>query len=251
MNKTILYSIQKIIPASIYNKMVGLYFNIRHVFISGNKVQCPCCLKKIRKFISSGKYGECAYCGGSARHRNVYYYMRQLYGKDFINGTNVLHFAPEFGAKYFFEPIKQINYISADIKLIRAKHKIDITNIPYNNNHFDVVISIHVLEHIHDDLKAMRELYRVQKPGGISIHQVPVDKSRNDTLARNDINTNELRKKYYGHHDHKRLYGNDYPERLKKAGFNVSVINICDQLTEETIKYYGLNPEDPIYLCEK
>ena len=67
-----------------------------------------------------------------------------------------------------------LDYISADLESHLAVVKVDITNILYEDNSFDVILCSHVLEHVIDDQKAMRELFRVLKPGGWAILQVPI-----------------------------------------------------------------------------
>ena len=92
---------------------------------------------------------------------------------------------------------------------------VDITDITYEDNYFDVIICNHVLEHITDDRKAIKELYRVLNSSGIAILNVPIKKSLNMTMEKAEYNTPELREKYYGQADHVRFYGNDYIQRLE------------------------------------
>jgi ubiquinone/menaquinone biosynthesis C-methylase UbiE len=126
-----------------------------------------------------------------------------------------------------------------------------MTNIPYNDNSFDIIISSHVLEHIPNDIKVMSELQRVLKPGGFSIHQVPIDYNLATTFEDNNINTDFLRNKFYGHIDHKRVYGKDYTDLLTSVGFKVTILEYIKTLPKDVIKRYGLNINELFYYCTK
>jgi len=193
------YKIKKVIPVAIYNELVELYYKIRHLLYLGSSVKCPCCQKEHRKFCSSSGYESCPRCGAGARHRNLCYFLENE--KSIFNqgSLRILQFAPEVGVLMFLSKITRCEYITADLNSPRAKYQIDMTQIPYRDNFFDIIISSHVLEHIPNDMAAMSELYRVLKPNGYSIHQVPIDYNRATTFEDSSINTNELRTKYYGH----------------------------------------------------
>ena len=129
--------------------------------------------------------------------------------------------------------------------------KIDITKIEYPDNYFDVVISSHVLEHVTDDLTAIKELARVQNNNGWSIHLVPIDHQRDSTFEDPIINTPQKRLKYYGHHDHKRIYGTDYKNRLELMGFKVKIYKTSDFVKSTDIDKFNLDKNMEIYLCLK
>ena len=129
--------------------------------------------------------------------------------------------------------------------------KLDMSDITFPDGSFDVVISSHVLEHVNDDIKAMKELYRVQKSSGWSVHLVPIDHSREYTFEDPAITTPEERNRVYGHYDHKRIYGRDYKNRLESAGFRVEVFMTKDFCTEEEISRMGLFENTEIYYCRK
>jgi ubiquinone/menaquinone biosynthesis C-methylase UbiE len=128
---------------------------------------------------------------------------------------------------------------------------IDIMAIPLPDNHFDCIICYHVLEHVADDLQAMKELFRVLKPGGWAILQSPVDMTQETTLEDSGIITPEDRRNLFGQEDHLRAYGRDYVERLKKAGFNVTPDTFVQQLPDITINNFGLMKEEVLFICKK
>ncbi len=93
---------------------------------------------------------------------------------------------------------------------------INILNIPYDNEYFDLVICNHVLEHVEDDLKGMSEIYRVLKKGGFAILQVPISYKMDKTYEDFSIIESNAREEAFGQRDHVRIYGLDYFDRLKK-----------------------------------
>ncbi len=144
-----------------------------------------------------------------------------------------------------------LDYISADLDSPLAMVKMDITNILYEDNSFDVILCSHVLEHVVDDQKAMRELFRVLKPGGWAILGSPMDLNRDKTFEDPNIVSPEDQIRTFGYPGHVRIYGRDYKERLEKAGFAVRVDSYVRELSPDTIKKYGLMREEDIYVCTK
>lgn len=129
----------------------------------------------------------------------------------------MLHVAPERLIRNLLTANPYIEYQSIDIRPNMALTKADLCNLPFADNDFDIVICSHVLEHIKDDLKAMREIYRVIKPGGEAIIIVPM---KDTESTEEDLEaTPRERAKRFGSSDHFRWYGQDFPERLSKVGF--------------------------------
>ena len=158
--------------------------------------------------------------------------------------------APEYIIQKFLRSIPNLDYISADLNSSLAMVKMDITNISCKDNSFDVILCYHVLEHIIDDRKAMRELFRVLKPGGWAILQSPMDLKRNKTFEDSHVVLPQDRERIFGQSDHVRIYGRDYKDRLEKAGFTVKVDSYVKELGVDMIKKYCLGKED-IYFCTK
>jgi len=127
--------------------------------------------------------------------------------------------------------------------------KEDITNISFKDNSFDIIFCSHVLEHIEEDRKAMKELYRVLKPKGFAILQVPI-KNIENTFEDFSVKDPKEREKVFGQNDHVRIYGKDYKDRLIESGFNVKVDRFVDHLGEGIIKKFAL-PTESIYFCTK
>lgn len=148
--------------------------------------------------------------------------------------------------------MSNLDYISADLESPLATVRMDITNILFDDNTFDVILCVHVLEHVMDDRKAMRELYRVLKPGGWAILQSPVDPDYEKTFEDPDIVSPEDRERFFGQKNHVRIYGRDYKDRLEEAGFTVKVDGYIRESGADLIERYGLEEHDTdIYLCTK
>ena len=168
-------------------------------------------------------------------------------------GMKILHFAPEPIFHQRFSSIPDVDYYPVDLnpKAFKIRKVVDITDIPFDDNTFDLIMCTHVLEHIPDDKKAMSELYRVLKPNeGVALLTVPIG-NRATTLEKPEYNTPELRSKYYGQWDHVRRYGADYPERLKAAGFSVEEITMEKFFNLDDLSKYGLIRWERFHICKK
>jgi ubiquinone/menaquinone biosynthesis C-methylase UbiE len=148
---------------------------------------------------------------------------------------------------------KGIDYISADLNNPRAMVKMDITNIQYPDESFDLLYCSHVLEHVNDDKKAIKEIYRVLKVGGTAVIMVPIKAEK--TFENTEITNPAECEKLFGHHDHVRKYGLDFIERLKETHFDVEVLFMEDVLTNAQKEKFGLkqivSKNMPLYLCKK
>lgn len=146
--------------------------------------------------------------------------------------------------------MKNIEYHPTDIFNPLIKNRFDITQLPFGENYFDLIICYHVLEHVTDDKKAMKELFRVLKSGGVALLQVPF--SENETMEDASVTNPEERKKLFGQEDHVRYYGRrDFVSRLQQTGFKVEEVKYAQTLGEEKIKRYQLDRKEIIFKCEK
>lgn len=225
------------------------------VFYFGKKVECPVCQAHFRKFLPYGRKSRpnalCPNCLALERHRLIWIYLKRR-TTFFTEPHKMLHIAPELCFMPRFEAIGSLEYITGDLESPLAKIKMDIHEIPFEENTFDVVFCNHVLEHVNDDIKAMSEIRRVLKPGGWAILQVPFffplkDKTHEDFSITDPLE----REKVFGQNDHVRMYGKDYPDRLKKAGFKVIEEDFVQTLNKEEVERYALPGDEIIYRCEK
>ena len=225
-------------------------------FYLGNNVYCNCCNKSFRKFRSYGNVkrdnAKCPYCFSFERTRVLDLFLQNeldIYSK---KDLKILHFAPEPALFKKFSKL-DIEYIDGDINPANARFIIDITNIPYQENYFDLIICNHVLGHIPDEQKALSELFRVLKPDGVAIVMSLMNLNSEITLERADIVTPADRLKYYGEHDLSRLYGMDHKNRLESGGFKVDMIDYRKKLSNLIVEKncLGNGEREMIFKCEK
>lgn len=186
------------------------------------------------------------------RHRLLWLYLNDK--TDFFiskEKKKVLHFAPEQAFYKLFRNQKNLEYTTTDLFSPLADVKADICNLPFENNQYDVILCNHVLEHIPDDTKAMKELFRVLKPGGMAVLQIPQDLSRATTFADDSITDQKERAKIFGQYDHVRIYGRDYFEKLRSIGFNVIEEDYTNEIAPELVEKYCLAKGEIIPVCFK
>lgn len=173
------------------------------------------------------------------RHRLLWLYLKNE--TDFFSAKKkVLHFAPEQAFYKRFKQLKNIDYITTDLESPLADVKADICNLPFKDNTYDIILCNHVLEHITDDTKAMQELYRVLKPGGMGIFQIPQDLKRDLTFEDNSITDKKERARIFGQYDHVRIYGRDFFEKLRSIGFKVEEVDYTSKFSDADITKYCL-----------
>ena len=173
------------------------------------------------------------------RHRLLWLYLQQK-TNFFTAELKVLHFAPEQCFLKRFKHLKNLDYTTTDLLSPIADVKADICNLPFDDNSYDVILCNHVLEHIPDDTKAMKELYRVMKPGGYGIFQIPQDLSRDKTFEDDSITDKAERARIFGQYDHVRIYGLDYFDKLRTIGFKVDEVDYTSELTTAEVDKFRL-----------
>lgn len=214
------------------------------MFFRGNQFTDPIDGNSYRKFLpyGYGKQRQNALSPGTLsleRHRQMWLYLKNE--TDFFTEKyKVLHIAPEQEFLRKFKKQKNLEYTSADLFSPIVDVKADILDLPFDDDSFDVVFCNHVLEHIKDDRKAMGELYRVMKPGGWGIFQVPMRQPLEKTYEDFSITDPKERQKHFGQYDHVRWYGMDYFDRLKSVGYEVDINFYSKKFSPEDRKRFGL-----------
>lgn len=184
------------------------------------------------------------------RHRLLWLYLKNE--TDFFKARlKVLHFAPEQAFYKRFRNLKNLDYTTTDLNSPLADVKADICELPFSDNEFDFLFCNHVLEHIPDDTKAMKELYRILKIGGTAILQIPQDLKREKTFEDDSITDREERTRIFGQYDHVRIYGRDYFKKLREIGFSVKEVDYTRNLTPEEIDRFRLTKGEIIPVCHK
>ena len=184
------------------------------------------------------------------RHRLLWLYLKNETSL-FTKPLSLLHFAPEQAFYKRFRNLKTLKYTTTDLNSPLADVKADICNLPFEDNSFDFILCNHVLEHIPDDTKAMGELYRILKPGGTAILQIPQELNRATTFEDNSITSRKERAAIFGQYDHVRVYGRDYFDKLRSIGFNVEEVNYTETLSASEIDKFRLAQGEIIPVCTK
>jgi SAM-dependent methyltransferase len=220
----------------------------------GKKRYCPVCGKSSNHFRPYGRVprddAQCAQCGALERHRLTWLFLQKR--TNLFDGApkKMLHVAPE----PCFEPKLKAqldgNYVTADLFDPHVMVKMDICDIQYPGQTFDVIYCSHVLEHVLDDKQAMREFFRVLKTDGWAILNVPITSGK--TFGDSSILDPQERLKVFGQEDHVRRYGTDYASRLREAGFTVEIVKQDDLVNPDEATKMGLTPvSGEIYYCTK
>jgi len=266
--------IKNFIPFSVGVKLRGGWQKLLKVYYSGEDYFCPFCNNSFRKLLPGGfdfpvikekqiigagyrKNNVCPRCYSTDRDRLVYYFLNEKTDA-FTRNIKLLHIAPEGCLKSLLLKKTNITYFQGD-KFTEGYHNyyydrkvtyVDIKKIPYPDNEFDALICNHVLEHIKEHHQAIKELYRVLKPGGWAILQVPISKNSEKTFEVDTTSPAE-REKLFGQFDHVRIYGQDYPKILENFGFKVTVFNPKQEGLNEKIAQFAINPLENIYMAIK
>lgn len=242
------------IPRPVLIFFSKIFSFLVYPFFVGKNYYCPICEHSFRKFLPYGNKGTdnrlCPSCLSLERHRLLWLFLKNK-TSFFVENYSVLHIAPEQPFIKRFKKLKNLHYITADLESPIADVKMDIQAMPFQNNQFDIVICNHVLEHIPDDSKALHEIYRVLKPGGFAILQVPIDYKRDFTFEDPSITSRKEREKIFGQYDHLRVYGKDYPKKLETVGFRVEQNRYIDSFSTEQINYYRLDKNETLYIAHK
>ncbi|WP_178987521.1 class I SAM-dependent methyltransferase [Winogradskyella schleiferi] len=244
MSKKFFKLILNIIPRPLLIRLSYVARPILELFLKGNNYTDPIDDKSFRKFLPYG-YGKqrpnilSPSTLSLERHRLLWLYLKDE--TDFFTSEkSVLHFAPEQCFLKRFKKLKNIDYTTTDLLSPIADIKADICDLPFEDHSYDVILCNHVLEHIPDDTKAMKELYRVMKPGGYGIFQIPQDLNRAETFEDDSITDKTERAKIFGQYDHVRVYGRDYFDKLRSIGFKVEEVDYTAQLSDSEIDKYRL-----------
>lgn len=243
------------IPRPVLIRLSYIIRPLLVVFLKGDTYTDPIDGKSFRSFLPYGyntqrKNALSPSTLSLERHRLLWLYLKNE-TPFFTKPLKVLHFAPEQAFYKRFRNQKNLEYITTDLYSPLADVKADICNLPFKDNSFDMVLCNHVLEHISDDTKAMKELYRVLKPGGVGIFQIPQDLNRSITFEDNSITDPKERTAIFGQYDHVRIYGKDYFDKLRSIGFRVEEIDYTHTIPADLVKKYCLAKGEILPVCYK
>ncbi len=220
----------------------------------GDRVECPCCSGRFRAFLPAGSPPRpgalCPGCSSLERHRLLWLFLAERTAL-FREPQRLLYLAPEEHLQRRLRSQPGLTYVSGDLASPWAMVRLDVQALPARDGSFDAVICSHVLEHVSDARVALRELWRALRPGGWALLQSPVDAARARTFEDPAVKSPAERRRVFGQEDHLRVFGRDYPEWLRAAGFEVQVVPFARELGEERLARYRLDPEEDVYFCRR
>ena len=240
-----------------------IYYKSKLIYYYGNKYRCPCCNHNFRKFedfnyktdlynpkIYTNSYNNtiCPYCLSLPRHRIICEYLdknKNIFTKD----NKTLVFASEICTEIYLNR-NSIEYNTADL-YEKADLKIDITKINLKDESYDVILCNHVLEHVTNYKKALKELNRILTKNGFLILSVPIDRN-NKNIFEKKCSSDKERKKVYGQADHLRNFGTDMKKIIENYSFEVEEVN-GDNYDSKIVPIIGPGKYDynHIFVCRK
>lgn len=256
-NMSLVYDMSSFIIDNKQHFYDGVINSSNECLLCGNKIikfeaageRNPIFLKK--KIIGGGfrKNAVCPCCGSIDRNRWVFWVLKN-HTDIFLKECTVVHFAPEQQIRNKLESSVNCDYYPGNVIRGGGLHKIDVTDIPYVDKFADYIIINHVMEHVADEEKAIKEMKRILKNDGKIIMSFPISMEQN-TFENKAIVSEEDRDKYYGQKDHVRLYGMDYKERFENYGLIIKIFSPKDYFNDADIEKYGLLKDDILMLCSK
>lgn len=241
-------------------------------WLPGGSLECALCTHRVWRFMPyrSGSRGtpplmpalrtvgsdpdrfECPRCGSHDRERHLLMYLRATKLLDTFSGSAILHFAPERHLWRVIASASPATYIRADLYPGAPEiRRVDMMDMPFGEASFDFVIANHVLEHVPDLDKALREIHRVLRPGGYAILQTPYSSQLHHTWQDPGIDTPAARLQAYGQEDHVRLFGRDIFDRIASQGFDNLVGRHDELLPDVDTLHTGVNPAEPFFLFRR
>lgn len=218
----------------------------------GGSKSAPALMRAIEFTGSDLDNFECPWCGATDRERHLLMYMQASGLLNSLASKEILHFAPEARIAKMITEQHPVRYIKADLHPHKPDiERIDILDIPYPDDSFDIVIANHVLEHVKDDLRSLQEIQRVLKVGGFAILQTPFSSRLHATWCDDGIDDDQSRLQAYGQEDHVRLFGKDIFSRIAGAGLTSRVQHHDQLLAHIDEKMFGVNRSEPFFLFER
>jgi SAM-dependent methyltransferase len=194
----------------------------------------------------------CTHCGASDRERIYALWIdQQIEKKLFSRNTRVIHFAPEVALSEKLKGQALLDYKTVDLLMDNVDYKVDMMDMPFDDESFDFFICSHVLEHVESDDQAIKELYRITTSGGRGILMAPIILGLENSIEDPSVKDDAGRWRLYGQNDHVRLYAHDdYVNKIRSHGFHVDEFGES-YFGEEVFRSLGLTPTSILYVVSK
>ena len=258
--KHLIKLILNLIPRPVLQRVAEWIVPVVGLLYLGKGKQCPLCGCQRRRFlpygyVTSRENALCPNCLSLERHRLLWLWLvrESDIGRGAMALPKMLHIAPEVALMRKFKKMYASTpdrYVTADLESPLADMHFDVQQIPLEAESFDAIICNHIMEHVEDDGKALRELYRIMRRGGWGVILSPVELEREKTFEDDTITDPAERTRIFGQYDHRRIYGRDYAARLREAGFEVYDIDYKNELSKAEQELYAL-PADHLYIVCK
>jgi SAM-dependent methyltransferase len=222
----------------------------------GARVVCPVCQRGLRMFLPFGigsKLRTGALCPGclSLERDRAAWLLLTSAPHWLRKPMRMLHIAPERCLESRLREPLGSAYVTGDLMRPDVDRRFSVEALPFEDQSFDAIICNHVLEHVEDDRRALAELHRVLTPRGWAMLQVPIHLGRAVTIEDPSVTSPRERHRLFGQSDHVRWYGRDYGDRLRRAGFELELIEVRARYDAQEIKRYGLDPAEVLHICRK
>ena len=258
--KHLIKLILNLIPRPVLQRVADWIVPVVGMLYVGKGKECPLCGCQRRKFIPYGyvkprENALCPNCLSLERHRLLWLWLLREsdIGRGAMALPRLLHIAPEVALMRKFRKMyarEKERYVTADLESPLADMHFDVQEIPIEDGAFDCVICNHIMEHVEDDRKALKEIFRILRRGGWGVILSPVELEREKTFEDDTITDREERTRIFGQYDHRRIYGRDYTERLQETGFEVYDIPYKEAFTAAEQQRYALC-DDHLYIVRK
>ena len=256
MVKNIVALLTRFIPRTMLQRVAHLGMQSISWIYNGSKFEDPIDGRTYRKLLPYGRVRTrtnalSPHTLSLERHRALWIYLKEY--TDFFSASyRMLHMAPENCFIKRFKSIESLDYVTGDLDSPWADHHFDVHSIPFEDESFDIIMANHLMEHVDDDRAVLSEFYRVMKPGGWGVLQVPIDWTNPATEEDRSITDPVELERLYWQRDHLRLYGfEDYPSRLRDAGFTVEIVDMKDVLGSSRYDRYALGGEQWVFVVKK
>lgn len=224
--------------------------------VTGGDKLCPVCRTQLRSFLPFGVGGRvrwgalCPACRSLERDRSAWLEISTRENR--LERThNLLHVAPERCLERLLRQRLGSHYLTVDLLRRDVNCRASVEALPFPDGSFDGIICNHVLEHVQDDRRAMKELRRVLAPSGWALLQVPITLGLARTVEAPTLTSPQERRRRFGQHDHVRLYGRDYADRLLAAGLRAELMAICKRYSIADVSRYGLDRREILHFCRR